>query len=147
MRRISPLLVVCLALTACGSNAPKRLTQTEFAARANTICARFHRQADAIGGISGLPQLDRATGKTLVLLRRATADLRKLRPPQSEEPAIRRWLASLDVLARDLVTLRERARANDLGGVHRVANASLAHDARSDTLARRVGATSCPMSR
>jgi hypothetical protein len=138
---------MCLALTACGSHAPKRLTNAQFAARANTICARFHRQADTVGDISSLRQLDRATTKTLSLLRTATRALRKLRPPESEEAEVHRWLRSLDVLTRDLVKLRERARANDLGGVHRIANASLAHDTRTDTLARRVGATSCATSR
>lgn len=140
-------MLLCLALTACGSSGPKRLTSDEFARRANVICAHFHRQADTVGGLATLKQLDLATTKTLSLLRVATHNLRTLRPPEAEETSVRRWLASLDVLATDLVKLRERARANDLAGVHRVANASLAHDNRSNTLARSVGATACATSR
>ena len=146
MRRAAPILV-CLALAGCGSGGPKRLTADQFAAHANVVCARFHRQADTVGGLTTLKQLDRATTKTLGLLRIATRDLRRLRPPRAEEGSVNRWLASLDVLERDLVKLRERARANDLAGVHRVANASLAHDSRSNTLARSVGATACATSR
>jgi hypothetical protein len=136
------LLAVCLVLAACGSGS-KGLSKEEYAKRADTICARFSQETRALGGASNLKELARLANKTLPVLDKAIADLRKLEPPKEEQQLAARWLASLDALRTDVVRIRDRARANDLGGVGALVPAATKHDRQSNLLAGQLGTQVC----
>jgi hypothetical protein len=90
-----------------------------------------------------MPALARFADRTLAPLDRALADLRKLRPPEDEEPEVRTWLRQLALLRGDAVRIRDRARENDANGVRRVALAATARDDRFKQLATQLGMTVC----
>jgi hypothetical protein len=137
------LLLLCAVVAACGSNGSHRLTPEEYARRADAICSRFQRLTTGLGAPSNTHGLAKVAGRTLPLLDKARSDLGRLRPPATEQQLARRWLDSMVVLRRDLVELRERALANDLLGVRRVAVPAQRHNRTTDRLAARLGMTVC----
>ena len=142
MRRALALLVVSV-LAACGGSGGNRLSKTEYASRANAICAQFNRQVAGFGGAADLKALARLSDRTLPALEETTRKLRALRPPKDEEAIANEWLASLERLHADVVRIRDRARANDLRGVQRVVPGATKDNRRADALANRLGATAC----
>lgn len=141
MRR-ALLVGACLFLAACGSGA-KGLSKEEYAKRADAVCTRFTHQTQALGGASNLKQLAALASKTLPVLDKAIADLRRLEPPQDEQALARRWVATLDRLRADVVKIRDRARANDLAGVAAVVPAATRDDKQSNRLAAQLGTSVC----
>jgi len=136
------LVGACLLLAACGSGA-KGLSKEEYAKRADVICTRFTHQTAALGGASNLKELAALASKTLPVLDRAIADLRKLDPPQDEQALAHRWLATLGRLRNDVVRIRDRSRANDLAGVGAVVPAAKRDDTESNRLAGQLGTRVC----
>ena len=143
MRRLPALLVAACALAACGGSGGDRLTKTQYAARANAICARFNHQVRSFGGATTLSDLALLSERTLPALDAATRKLRRLRPPKDEDATAREWLSSLERLHADVAQIRDRARANDLRGVRRLVPGATRDNRRSDALANRLGATTC----
>jgi hypothetical protein len=141
--RRAVLLLSCALLAACGSSGSHRLTREEYARRADAICARYQHLTTALGTPSTTRQLAVVAGRTLRILDKATSELVRLRPPESEEPLARQWLDSIAVLRRDVVRLRDRASANDLLGVRRVVRPATRDNRASDRLAARLGMTVC----
>jgi hypothetical protein len=136
------LVGACLFLAACGSGA-KGLSKEEYAKRADAVCTRFTHQTAALGGASSLKELAALASKTLPVLDRAIADLRKLDPPQDEQALEHRWLTTLDHLRNDVLRIRDRARANDLAGVGAVVPAATRDDRESNRLAAQLGTRVC----
>lgn len=141
--RIARLLLLCALLTACGSSSSHRLSKSEYARRADAICARYQRLASSLAVPSNTIQLAIAARGTLRLLDTAISKLRRLRPPQDEQELAKRWLASLATLRRDVVKLRNRAEANDLAGIHALVGPAQRHDRASLSLAKKLGMNVC----
>jgi hypothetical protein len=141
--RPAVLLLLCATLAGCGSGGPKRLSKQEYARRADAICAFYQRLTAAFGTPSNTRQLARVAARTVQALDTAIAGLRRLRPPASEQPLAEQWLASLSTLRRDVVHLRDRARANDLAGIRRLVAPAQRHDRTSARLAARLGMVVC----
>ena len=113
------LLVVCFVVAACGSSGEKRLSKEDYAKQADAICTRYNHEAPSglgAGKVTTKKVADLAD-RTLPVLGRTIAQLRRLRPPKDEQELADRWLSALDRLRRDAVEIRDAARANDLGGV------------------------------
>lgn len=137
------LFLLCAFVAACGSSGPHRLTHDQFARRADAICTRYQHQTANLGAPSNTQGLAAVAGRTLPLLDKARSELGRLRPPAGEQQLAERWFDSITVLRRDLVTLRERALANDLLGVRRVAVPAQRHNRTTDRLAARLGMNVC----
>ena len=82
-------------------------------------------------------------GRSLPLLDRALRDLGRLRPPKDEEATTRAWLRQLSLLRRDVVRIRNRARANDANGVRAVVPAATKRNERFSRLAAQLGMAVC----
>jgi len=148
VRRALPVLAALLPLAAgCGSGGDHRLSREEYAHRGDAICRRYNAATAALGFPTSMPALARVANRSLPPLDRALRDLRRLRPPEDEEPAARTWLRQLALLRREVVRIRDRARANDANGVRRVVPAATRQNRRFLRLARRLGMTVCGSSR
>jgi hypothetical protein len=142
VRRALTVLLCVLFLSACGSGS-KRLSRDEYARRADAICHRYNEKTRSLGNPSSLPGLVELGDKTLSLLDTVIADLRPLKPPEDEQALRNRWLASLGQLRRDVVRIRDRAKANDLGGVRAAVPEATRHVATSSRLATQLGMHVC----
>jgi hypothetical protein len=108
------------------------------------VCARYNTQTARLGGSgNGVARLAQIAERTRVLLDATVVRLRAIPLPLGEEGRARRWLASLDGLRRDVVSIRDAARANDLAAVRRVAVAAQRDNSRSNALAQRLGMQAC----
>ena len=144
MRR-TLLLAACAVLAGCGSSGEKRLSKDEYARRADAICARFNRQQPSLANPQNVTvqQVERLASRTIPLLDRTIADLRRLRPPKDEHELADRWIASLRRLRVDAAKIRDRAKANDLAGVGALVGPSTQDERTSEELAARLGTTVC----
>jgi hypothetical protein len=142
VRRALILLLCALLLSACGSKS-KRLSRQEYALRADAICARENRAAPTPAGVTSAAAFVRLADRTLPLLDEALADLRRLEPPGDEQVVVNRWLAQLRRGRADLVAIRDRAKANDLGGVRALVQPALRRVVAANRLATRLGMHVC----
>ena len=112
------LLAASLLLVACGSGGDHRLSKEEYAKRADAICARFNRQQPSLPSAQNVTarQVARLADRTLPLLDRSIADLRRLAPPKEEQQLADRWLAALRRLLHEGEGVLRRQGA--LTGVH-----------------------------
>jgi hypothetical protein len=134
-----------LLLAGCGKSGSKHgLSPLAYARRADAVCAPHNAQTARLNARgSGVVRLARIAEETRVLLDGAVARLRSVPLPRGEEARARQWLQSLDRLRRDVVAIRDAARANDLAAVRRLALAAERDDSRSNALARRLGMQAC----
>lgn len=132
-------------LAACGSGGSKRLSREDYAKQADAICTRFNRQQPSLPSLQNVTtkQVARLADRTLPLLDRTIADLRRLAPPKDEQGVADRWLASLRRLRADAERIRDRARANDLAGVAALIGPSQRDERNAEHLAARLGTTVC----
>lgn len=139
------LLAASLLLVACGSGGDHRLSKEEYAKRADAICARFNRQQPSLPSLQNVTarQVARLADRTLPVLDRTITDLRRLAPPKDEQQLADRWLAALRRLRVDAVKIRDRARANDLGGVGALVGPSQRDERTAEQLAAQLGTTVC----
>ena len=138
-------LLCALLLSGCGKSGSKHgLSPLAYARRADAVCAPYNAQTARLNARgSAVVRLARIGEQTRVLLERAVGRLRALPLPRGEETRARQWLRSLDRLRRDVVAIRDAARANDLRGVRRLVPGATRDNRRSDALANRLGATTC----
>jgi hypothetical protein len=136
-------LLAALLCSACGSSGQKRLSKEEYARRADAACLRYQHRIATLGTPHSTHDFARVAGRTATELARTTRTLRALRPPVDEEITARRWLRGLEGLRADAERLRNRAAANDLGGLERLAVRARAHDAAAARLATRLGMHVC----
>jgi hypothetical protein len=141
--RRAVLLLSCALVVGCDSSGSHRLTRKEYSRRADAICSRYQHLTTALGAPSNTRRLAVIAERTLRLLDKATSELTRLRPPESEQLLARQWLDSIAVLHSDVARLRDRASANDLLGVRRVVAPASRHNRASDRLAARLGMTVC----
>jgi len=147
MRRAVGLVVIAassVALTACGGG--DRLAHADFMREASRICRHGNARTSRV---SVPPLTSDPAGASRALTRIATigratlADLRGLRPPKADGPAIDSWLAVIDQmldeteLARD--ALRER---QPIAALEAIARATVL-DGRARDLARQAGVHPC----
>jgi hypothetical protein len=139
------LLAASLPLVACGSGGDHRLSKEEYAKRADAICARFNRQQPSLPSLQNVTarQVARLADRTLPLLDGTIADLRRLAPPKDEEQLANRWLAAVRRLRVDARRIRDRARANDLGGVGAIVGPSQRDERTAEQLAAQLGTSVC----
>ena len=144
MRPALTALSVLLAFAVgCGSSGEKRLSQEEYARRADAVCRRYNESTRALGSPQSMPALAKVAARSLPLLDRAIRDLRALKPPKDEDATARTWLRQLSLLRGDVVRIRDRARANDANGVREVLPAATKRNERFAELATQLGMTVC----
>ena len=109
------------------------------------ICARFNRQQPSLPNLQNVTarEVARLAERTLPVLDRTIADLERLAPPRDEQALADRWLASLRRLRADAAKIRDRAQANDLGGIAALVAPSQSDERASERLAGQLGTAVC----
>jgi hypothetical protein len=142
-RGLLALLLLLALATGCGSGGEKRLSKEEYAQRADAVCRRTNRLTQPATTPTSMPALARLAERSLPPLDRALRDLRKLRPPEDEEPTVRAWLNQLKLLRADVARILAGARANDARGVRATALLAGRRNQRFHELATQLGMTVC----
>ncbi len=145
MRRAFLVVFSVLLLAGCGGGGggSQRLSRDEYAAKADVICRKYNKLTSAVGSPKGLAGLAKAFDQALPLLGNAITDLRKLKPPQSEQKTVDEWLAQSEVLKHDLQEIRDQARAKNLKGVQDAYARASANDKQGNKLAAKLGMKVC----
>ena len=144
VRRAALLLLSAALLAGCGGNGGgSRLSAGEYATRADTICKKYKAQTDALARPATLRDLGKVADEVVPILQHAQSDLRKLRPPESEQATADEWLNQFDVLVDDVRKIQAKAEKNDQAGVEALAGPALQHDRHANELAGQLGMSIC----
>lgn len=143
MRQALFLILGIAVLAGCGGSGGKRLTKQEYASKADAICGKYNQDVQALQNPSDLSELARVADKTLAILDSAIKDLKKLRPPASEQETVDQWLEQVENLEQDLTEIRDSAKANDTQAVQAVVPKAEQHNSRSNELATELGMSVC----
>jgi hypothetical protein len=98
LRAVAAVVGIAVGLGACaGSGGAERLSKQEFITEADSICAAANRRIAEIPvpDLANPETAPRAIRRIVAIQRRAVGRLRDLRPPESDEPAIRQWLRAV----------------------------------------------------
>jgi Skp family chaperone for outer membrane proteins len=145
VRRAFFLVLSVFLLAGCGGGggSSQRLSRDEYAAKADAICSKYNKLTNAVGSPKNLAGLAKAFDKALPLLDNAISDLRKLKPPKSEQHTVDAWLAQSQVLKHDLQEMRDQARAKNLKGVQSAYAQASANQKQGNKLAAKLGTKVC----
>jgi hypothetical protein len=138
------LLVIgaVLVLTSCGGGS-KRLTKEQFAAKANTLCAAFNKQVNAVPTPKTIAEAATSFEKLLPLDRKLVADMKALKPPANEEKAVNQAIALGEDQANRADALIAALKKNDLTKVNALIKEGNTNTAKSKPLFTQIGATEC----
>jgi hypothetical protein len=137
------LLLSTALLAGCGGGGGKRLTKEEYASKADAICAKYNEQVKQLDNPSNLDELAKISDETIPILDNAIDDLKKLKPPASEQETADRWLDQVENLKDDLSEIRDKAKDNDMQGVQAVVPKAQEHNSQSNALATQLGMEVC----
>jgi len=99
-----------LMVAGCGGG---RLSHDDFVARADSVCTAYQKKVALLTHARTYDEVIAYADTTLPLYMAALDKLRALRPPSSDEPEVRRWLAADGKVAAAIGRLREAAMRHD----------------------------------
>lgn len=152
MRNLGALLgglaVVALALAAAGcggggGGGGDRLTKEEYGSQANTICADFKHDIDALPNPQGFDQAVDYAQKAKPIFDEHLGQLKDLKPPEDLQDVRDRWIETGDQARKRLDELEAAAKDKDTKKLQEISKKADAEDKVSDVLARQLGATTC----
>ena len=143
MRQALFLLATLILAAGCGGDAGKRLTKDEYASRADAICANYNREVGELATPETFSEVADVADRTLTVLRKAIADLKKLNPPVIEKARVDQWLSQIGNLEEDLKEIHDAAEAKDRQALQAVVPKAEEHNRRSNALAAELGLTVC----
>ncbi len=144
MRRVTLLLVLPVALAACGGSskpaAPPRPTQKQFVAAANAVCVRSDRAVYELGRLSLDPT---GWGKTAAAARKALADMRTVTPPAGKDAAFAALLAKGQELADGIQQVHDALVKKDYAKARAAQQRATNADTAIHKQAQKLGLTFC----
>jgi hypothetical protein len=145
VRRAAALLIVTTALAAgCGGGSGGRLSKQDYSKQADAICAKYNRKIQALGAPRSLAEIPSFADKALKLTRQGNDELESLKPPKSEEPTAKKWVAQNDLVANAVADLRDAAKKNDKAEIRAALRRGQAANRTANALARDLGLRVCP---
>jgi hypothetical protein len=145
VRRAAALLIVTTALAAsCGGGGGGRLSKADYAKQADAICAKYNGKIQALGPPKSLADIVGFADKALELTRQGNDELKGLKPPKSEEPTAKKWVAQNDLVAKAVADLRDAAKKNDRAEIRSALRRGQAANGTANALARDLGLRVCP---
>jgi hypothetical protein len=143
VRQALLLLATLILAAGCGGDAGKRLTKDEYASRADAICAKYNREVGELATPETFSEVADVADRTLTVLGKAIADLKKLNPPVIEKARVDQWLSQIENLEEDLKEIHDAAEAKDRQAMQAVVPKAEEHNRRSNALAAELGLTIC----
>ena len=143
MRQALFLLATLILAAGCGGDAGKRLTKDEYASRADAICAKYNREVGELATPETFSEVADVADRTLTVLGKAIADLKKLNPPVIEKARVDQWLSQIENLEEDLKEIHDAAEARDRQALQAVVPKAEEHNRRTNALAAELGLTVC----
>jgi chromosome segregation ATPase len=137
------LMAIALVAGCGGGGGGTRLTKEEYASKADAICGKYNRQVRDLSNPQNLSELEKVADQTLSILANAITDLKKLKPPASEQAKADQWLSQVENLKEDLTEIRDGAKDQDMQAVQAVLPKAEEHNRRSNALATELGMTVC----
>lgn len=141
--RLPALAVAAVALAACGGDGGERLSESEWIARADAVCAEAQGEIDALPEPTNAAELAEQARQAVGIAERQLARLRGLRPPEAAEAD---YEAMLDLTERQIEITGEiaaAAAARDQAAVEELVAEGEAVDDQADELAAGYGFDSC----
>jgi chromosome segregation ATPase len=136
-------MAIALVAGCGGGGGGTRLTKEEYASKADAICGKYNRQVRDLSNPQNLSELEKVADQTLSILANAITDLKKLKPPASEQAKADQWLSQVENLKEDLTEIRDGAKDQDMKAVQAVLPKAEEHNRRSNALATELGMTVC----
>jgi hypothetical protein len=99
-----------LVVAGCGGG---RLSHDDYVSRADAVCTAYRSKVALLTHARTYNEVIAYADKTLPLYMAALDKLQALRPPSSDEPAVRRWLAADEKVATAIGRLRDAAMRHD----------------------------------
>ena len=136
-------LVVAVLVAGCGGGGGgARLSRTDYAKQADTICLKYKSK------LNGIPRPKRAdlaafVDKAVPLVSDASDRLGELKPPQDEQRIADAWNRANSDVVRALQQLRDAAKAKDRPKLQAALAAGNKANSRANTLATTLGMTAC----
>jgi len=134
-----------ILLGGCGGGS-KRLSKEQFAAKANALCAAFNKQVNAVSTPTTDAEALTSLGKLLPLDRKLVTDIKKLKPPASEEASVKRLVALGEEQAVRVADLIAAVKAKDKVKLNTIVSEGDANDKESKALFKKLGLTECAKS-
>src|SRR5215213_1610279 len=142
-----------MLLAACGGNSgggdrqsQDRLSQKEYSTRLNAICTDYNDFVDSVAAPNSMAEVGPWVDKLLPKFEETVSEARKLNPPADREAAANKFLSIGDQEAHLLEDVRAVAKDDDAEKVLELQRRGAKLDARSDELARQLGANDCATS-
>jgi hypothetical protein len=145
---IALVAVLAVAAAGCGgddngSGDGDRLTKTEYAAKANAICADFKKELDALPAPQGFEEAADYAEKAKPIFDEHLDQLKDLDPPEDLQDVHDKWIATGDKARERLDELEQAAEDKDAKKLAEIGREAAAEDKVSDAYARQLGATTC----
>jgi hypothetical protein len=99
-----------LIVAGCGGG---RLSHDDYVARADAVCSAYQKKVGLLTHAHSYDDVIAYADRTLPLYMAALDKLRALRPPSSDEAAVRTWLAADGKVADEIGRLRDAAMRHD----------------------------------
>jgi hypothetical protein len=126
-----------------GSGSGARLTREEYAAKANSICAAYNKEYDALGEPKSSAEVIAGIDKLLPLQRTMVASLKALNPPSGEEATATKAIALGEELTTGETALSAALKSGDMAKVGELSAAAEPVSKEADALFRQLGVTEC----
>ena len=133
--------VLVLVAAGCGGGAP--LSRSEFAAKADAICARYTKKVDAVPAPRSMSDVPAYVVLVKPYLERGVDALASLNPPASLKSTYEAWIGTQREALTQTDELRRAAERNDLVGVNRMIQMLNERNKRGNALAAQLGADVC----
>jgi hypothetical protein len=137
--------VLVLLATACGGGggSSARLSKEDFQSQANTICAKYQKQLDALGTPESLDEIPDLVDQALVILNKEVDEISELNPPEELQADFDKMIAASDRTKAAADDLSAAAKEGDQAAVQKALEKGNAASSEADQLAGTLGLDSC----
>jgi hypothetical protein len=137
--------VLVLLASGCGGGGGggDRLSKADFQSQANSICAKYQKQLDALGTPSSLDEIPALVDKALAILNKEIDEIGQLNPPEELQSQFNAMLAASDKTKQAADDLSTAAKAGDQAGVQKALQEGNAASSQADKIAGELGLDSC----
>ena len=140
---LAGVLAVALAAAGCGGGGSKTLSKAEYGKQLDKICADYNAEVKKIGQPSSLADLGQKGPKLLDSFKAAVSKAEKLKPPAELKADADKFVSEAKQLTGVLSQLIDAAKKNDTAKITSLGGQADALSKDSDTLGKRLGASSC----